>query len=338
MDAVPKLMNEAEALGGAQCDNMTLIAMTGTTISRKHPRDRVHPHHAGRRLHHPDGRLRARARPGRPQRGRDRARHPRDQRRDPTSSVSPPGPALRRRPAPDRVQSPGRGRPQRMRWTNRPATSPLRPPDGNPSVDSRAAQALPGRIDQPRLQQPEHGTEMENGKSGAHRKEPPQKFRHANSIHACMIHTSNTVKNSSSRADKSEEHDGAAGQGSTQYLGPPARATVPAARPPPPRLQTGSAASVVQMAATPRRPPPAGPKPTLPPRRTTPASKHEHPHLLHPPQWPQPADLRPVRITRGFTRHAEGSVLVEFGDTQVICTASVEEPYPASSRARARAG
>ncbi|QSI77366.1 ribonuclease PH [Niveibacterium microcysteis] len=38
--------------------------------------------------------------------------------------------------------------------------------------------------------------------------------------------------------------------------------------------------------------------------------------------------LRDVRITRGFTRHAEGSVLVEFGDTRVLCTASVEESVP----------
>jgi ribonuclease PH len=38
--------------------------------------------------------------------------------------------------------------------------------------------------------------------------------------------------------------------------------------------------------------------------------------------------LRQVRITRNFTKHAEGSVLVEFGDTKVICTASVEESVP----------
>jgi ribonuclease PH len=38
--------------------------------------------------------------------------------------------------------------------------------------------------------------------------------------------------------------------------------------------------------------------------------------------------LRPVRLTRGFTRHAEGSVLVEFGDTRVLCTASVEDKVP----------
>jgi ribonuclease PH len=38
--------------------------------------------------------------------------------------------------------------------------------------------------------------------------------------------------------------------------------------------------------------------------------------------------LRPVRLTRHYTRHAEGSVLVEFGHTQVICTASVEDKVP----------
>ncbi|EKU82935.1 ribonuclease PH [Massilia sp. UYP32] len=38
--------------------------------------------------------------------------------------------------------------------------------------------------------------------------------------------------------------------------------------------------------------------------------------------------LRPVSITRNYTRHAEGSVLIEFGDTRVICTASIEEKVP----------
>ena len=42
--------------------------------------------------------------------------------------------------------------------------------------------------------------------------------------------------------------------------------------------------------------------------------------------------LRPVRITRGFTIHAEGSVLVEFGNTRVLCTASVEEKVPPHKR------
>lgn len=39
-------------------------------------------------------------------------------------------------------------------------------------------------------------------------------------------------------------------------------------------------------------------------------------------------DLRPVRITRNFNRYAEGSVLVEFGHTRVICTATIEESVP----------
>ena len=38
--------------------------------------------------------------------------------------------------------------------------------------------------------------------------------------------------------------------------------------------------------------------------------------------------MRDVRFTRGFTRHAEGSVLVEFGDTRVLCTASIETRVP----------
>ena len=38
--------------------------------------------------------------------------------------------------------------------------------------------------------------------------------------------------------------------------------------------------------------------------------------------------LRPIRFTRKFTHHAEGSVLVEFGDTRVLCTASVEDKVP----------
>src|SRR6187431_468535 len=39
-------------------------------------------------------------------------------------------------------------------------------------------------------------------------------------------------------------------------------------------------------------------------------------------------ELRPVRIQRGYTKHAEGAVLVEFGDTKVLCTASAEERVP----------
>ena len=39
-------------------------------------------------------------------------------------------------------------------------------------------------------------------------------------------------------------------------------------------------------------------------------------------------ELRPVRITRGYARHAEGSALIEFGDTRVLCTVSVDERVP----------
>jgi ribonuclease PH len=42
--------------------------------------------------------------------------------------------------------------------------------------------------------------------------------------------------------------------------------------------------------------------------------------------------LRPVKIQRRYTRHAEGSVLVSFGDTQVLCTASVDERVPPHKR------
>ena len=41
-----------------------------------------------------------------------------------------------------------------------------------------------------------------------------------------------------------------------------------------------------------------------------------------------PEQLREIRITRNFTRHAEGSILIEMGDTRVLCTASVEETVP----------
>jgi len=46
--------------------------------------------------------------------------------------------------------------------------------------------------------------------------------------------------------------------------------------------------------------------------------------------------LRAVRMTRGYTRHAEGSVLVEFGDTRVLCTASVLERIPPHLKGQAQ--
>ena len=41
-----------------------------------------------------------------------------------------------------------------------------------------------------------------------------------------------------------------------------------------------------------------------------------------------PAQIRPVRITRHYTKHADGSILIECGDTKVICTASISEQVP----------
>ncbi len=46
------------------------------------------------------------------------------------------------------------------------------------------------------------------------------------------------------------------------------------------------------------------------------------------PSGRSPNQLRPVSITRSFTKHAEGSVLISFGDTKVLCTASVLEKVP----------
>ena len=46
------------------------------------------------------------------------------------------------------------------------------------------------------------------------------------------------------------------------------------------------------------------------------------------PSGRAPDQLREIKLTRNFTRHAEGSVLVEFGDTRVICTASIEDKVP----------
>ena len=46
------------------------------------------------------------------------------------------------------------------------------------------------------------------------------------------------------------------------------------------------------------------------------------------PSGRRPEELRAVRIQRRYTKHPEGSVLIEFGDTRVLCTASVEERVP----------
>ena len=52
------------------------------------------------------------------------------------------------------------------------------------------------------------------------------------------------------------------------------------------------------------------------------------------PSGRAPDELRAVRFTRRFTQHAEGAVLVEFGDTRVLCTASVEESVPGFLRGK----
>ena len=52
------------------------------------------------------------------------------------------------------------------------------------------------------------------------------------------------------------------------------------------------------------------------------------------PSQRQPDELRPLRLTRRFTCHAEGSVLIEMGETRVLCTASVEESVPSFLRGK----
>ena len=52
------------------------------------------------------------------------------------------------------------------------------------------------------------------------------------------------------------------------------------------------------------------------------------------PSGRAPDEMRTIRITRGFTRHAEGSVLVEFGDTRVLVTATVEDGVPSFLRGK----
>lgn len=54
------------------------------------------------------------------------------------------------------------------------------------------------------------------------------------------------------------------------------------------------------------------------------------------PSGRKPDQLRDIRLTRGFTQHAEGSVLVEYGNTKVICTASVERGVPRFLRGSGR--
>ena len=54
------------------------------------------------------------------------------------------------------------------------------------------------------------------------------------------------------------------------------------------------------------------------------------------PSGRAPDELRAITITRDFTKHAAASVLIEFGDTKVICTASVEDNVPGFMRGQGR--
>ncbi len=54
------------------------------------------------------------------------------------------------------------------------------------------------------------------------------------------------------------------------------------------------------------------------------------------PSQRAPDQLRPIRFTRNYTKHAEGSVLVEFGDTRVLCNASIEDRVPGFLRGQGR--
>src|SRR5437764_10870065 len=54
------------------------------------------------------------------------------------------------------------------------------------------------------------------------------------------------------------------------------------------------------------------------------------------PTKQQPDELRSIRNTRRYTRHAEGAVLIEAGDTKVLCTASVEEGVPPFLKGKGR--
>src|SRR6267378_4707491 len=69
---------------------------------------------------------------------------------------------------------------------------------------------------------------------------------------------------------------------------------------------------------------PVASAPQAPP---VPLSRH-HERTTMRPSGRSPVELRKLSITRGYTRHAEGSVLIECGDTKVICTASIEDKVP----------
>ena len=56
------------------------------------------------------------------------------------------------------------------------------------------------------------------------------------------------------------------------------------------------------------------------------------------PSGRAPDEMRAISIETGFTKHAEGSCLISFGDTRVLVTASVEDRLPPGCAAKAKAG
>lgn len=54
------------------------------------------------------------------------------------------------------------------------------------------------------------------------------------------------------------------------------------------------------------------------------------------PSGRSPGQMRPIKFTRHYTKHSAGSVLVEFGDTKVLCTASVDEKVPSFLKGKER--
>lgn len=66
------------------------------------------------------------------------------------------------------------------------------------------------------------------------------------------------------------------------------------------------------------------------PNQRLPGISRDRPNMR--PSQRRPDQLRPLRLTRGFTNHAEGSVLIECGATRVLCTASIEERVPGFRR------
>ena len=60
--------------------------------------------------------------------------------------------------------------------------------------------------------------------------------------------------------------------------------------------------------------------------------------MTHRPSGRAPNEMRTVKFSRHYTMHAEGSVLVEFGDTKVLCNATIEDRVPGFLKGKGEAG